>query len=66
MPSKKINYRQLNDELESILTKLQEPDIDIDEAAAAYQRGREITKQLEDYLKKAENTVKKVKGQAKQ
>lgn len=64
MADKKFNYRQLNDELEDILTKLSQPDLDIDEATTAYQRGKEITIRLEAYLKQAENTVKKVKRQA--
>lgn len=65
MATKKINYRQLNDELEAIMATLSQPDLDIDEAAAAYKRGKEITEQLETYLQTAENTVKKVQGPAK-
>ena len=63
MATKKVNYRALNDELETIMAKLAEPDIDIDEAAKAYERGKAITEELEAYLKNAANTVQKVKRQ---
>lgn len=61
MPKKPTDYRALNQELEQILATLSRADLDIDEAAAAYKRGKEIASQLEEYLKTAENTVKKVK-----
>ena len=62
MPSKKpINYRVLNEELETILEVLQSGDLDIDEAVNKYERGMEIVKDLQKYLKEAENKVTKVK-----
>ena len=62
MPSKKpINYRVLNEELETILEVLQSGDLDIDEAVNKYERGIEIVKDLQKYLKEAENKVTKVK-----
>ena len=62
--AKIIDYQALNQELEMILVKLNQPDLDIDEAVTAYQRGKEITTQLQTYLKQAEHTVQKVKRQA--
>ena len=57
-----IDYKSLNAELDEILEKLQASDIDVDEALEAYEKGMEITKKLEDYLKNAENKIKKVKS----
>lgn len=59
--AKKIDYQSLNSELDSILADLQSGNLDIDEAVKKYQRGSEIVKDLQDYLKEAENKVKKVK-----
>jgi exodeoxyribonuclease VII small subunit len=57
---KPLNYRALNSELDDILVSLQSGELDIDEAVKAYERGAIIVKQLETYLKTAENTVKRV------
>lgn len=61
---KSIDYRALSAELDDIVAELQQADLDIDAAVKQYQRGMEIVKQLETYLKTAENTVKKVKHSA--
>lgn len=50
-------YRKLSDELNQILDKIQERDIEVDEAIKLYERGTDITKQLEDFLKNAENKI---------
>ncbi len=60
---KKPNYRLLSAELDEVLGKLEGAGLDIDEALAAYERGAAIIKQLENYLKTAENKVIKVKKQ---
>jgi exodeoxyribonuclease VII small subunit len=59
--TKEINYQELSQELDTILAQLQSDDFDIDEALKLYERGIEITKQLESYLKTAENKVSKLK-----
>lgn len=56
-----IDYRKLNQELETILRQLETNDLDVDEAVVQYQRGVEIVALLEDYLKTAENKVVKIK-----
>lgn len=58
-----FNYRALNEELESILDKLQTGELDIDQALLSYERGMEVLKELENYLKTAENQVIKLKKQ---
>ena len=55
------NYQKMNDELEAMIAKLQQDDMDIDEAMQAYERGLELVKKLETYLKTAENKVTKLK-----
>ncbi|HMS50094.1 MAG TPA: exodeoxyribonuclease VII small subunit [Candidatus Saccharibacteria bacterium] len=55
------NYQTLNQELAEIIDTLQSAEIDIDEALRLHKRGQDIVHQLEVYLKKAENIVKKHK-----
>ena len=57
-----INYQELSTELDTILAQLQTNDFDVDEALKLYERGVTISKQLESYLKDAENTVTKLKA----
>lgn len=60
--SQKTDYKKLSAELDEILAKLQSPDLDVDEALKAYERGVAITKELETYLKEAENKIQKIQG----
>lgn len=59
---KEIDYQALNTELSEILARLQSDDLSVDEALKAYERGIAITKELEKYLKTAENKVAKVRS----
>jgi exodeoxyribonuclease VII small subunit len=56
------NYQVMKDELENIMVKLQGEDLDVDEALKLYERGLELVKQLDNYLKTAENTVQELKA----
>lgn len=60
MTASETDYKKLSEELDEIIAKLQSPDLDVDEALKAYERGTIIAKELETYLKKAENKIKKV------
>lgn len=62
MTKENINYKKLSAELEEVISKLQSADLDVDEAVKAYERGMEIAKELESYLKQAENKVEKIKA----
>lgn len=62
MTAGKTDYRVLSAELDDVLARLQSAELDVDEAVRAYERGMEIAKELEAYLKDAENKVKKVKA----
>ncbi|CAN5615355.1 hypothetical protein BH23PAT2_BH23PAT2_01830 [soil metagenome] len=57
--TKKIDYKQLRQELDIIVSELQQADISVDAALEKHQRATEIIDTLEDYLKNAENTLKK-------
>lgn len=59
---KEINYQKLRAELDEIVESLQTTEADIDGAVIKYERGMEILKQLESYLKTTENKVKKIKA----
>lgn len=61
MSNKKVNYRVLSVELDETLTKLQSNDLDVDEAIKLYERGMEVAKEIEKYLKEAENKITKIK-----
>lgn len=51
------DYQTLKAELDTVLDELQAEGTDIDAALQCYKRGLELTRQLETYLKAAENKV---------
>lgn len=57
-------YQELAEELETLLSDLQEDGLDVDQAMSKYERGLEIIKQLEQYLQTAENKVTKLQRQS--
>lgn len=60
------NYQALNLELDEVLAKLQQPNIQVDEAVALYEKGLELIDALENHLESAENTIEKLKLAAQQ
>lgn len=60
--TKVVDYKALRAELDEILTSLDDPSLDVEAMTAKYQRGMTIVKELEAYLKTAENKIKKVKA----
>lgn len=60
------DYASLNLELGDVLARLQQPDIQVDEAVALYEKGLKLVAELEGYLKEAENKVQSIKLQAAQ
>ena len=66
MANKKAsNYTELNRQLDDIVLKLQDERTSIDESLELYAKGMEIITELEQYLKTAENTIKKIRAKAK-
>lgn len=62
MPAKKdLDYQTLSQELDHIMSSLQNEDIGIDEAVKKYERGMELIELLQEYLEQAENKVTKIK-----
>jgi len=56
-------YNQLQQELDGIISDLQDGSIDVDASIAKYERGQVIIKLLQDYLVKAEKKITKIKLQ---
>jgi exodeoxyribonuclease VII small subunit len=54
------SYSQLNQSLEAVISKLQSSDLDVDEVISEYQKGIDLVKKLENYLKTAQNKVVKL------
>lgn len=59
--SSKDDYQSLSAALDEVLTKLQQPDIKVDEAVALYKSGLSLISKLEGHLKRAENTIERLK-----
>jgi exodeoxyribonuclease VII small subunit len=62
MAKKAIDYQALKSELDGIMQALQQEDLDVDQALKHYERGLELVKILENYLKTAENRVSELKA----
>lgn len=58
------DYQSLKHDLDQVLAELQAESTDIDAALKGYERGLELTKRLEDYLKNAENKIIQLKTKA--
>lgn len=65
MAKKDINYQQKSQELEEIINNLQNPLSDIDESLKNYEQGISIIKDLQAYLKSAENKINKLNKDTK-
>ncbi|HUB93079.1 MAG TPA: exodeoxyribonuclease VII small subunit [Verrucomicrobiae bacterium] len=59
MTQKEFNYTEKAAKLEQIVAKLQDSDIQIDEATKLHAAGVTLVKELEEYLSQAEVVVKK-------
>ena len=57
--AEEFNYRSKAAELEQIVSALQNPDIEIDEATKLHTTGLKLISELEAYLKQAELVVNK-------
>lgn len=58
------NYQKLSLELDEVLAALQQPGIQVDDAAELYEKGLSLVAQLERCLGEAENTIKKLSLQS--
>lgn len=55
-------FRELSDQLETVLAQLQAEDIDVDEALKLHEQGTKLVAQLETRLTAAEHKVKTLKS----
>jgi exodeoxyribonuclease VII small subunit len=55
-------YSQLRRELDELLAWFEQDGLDVDEAIKKYDQAIVLTKELEQYLKTAENKIKKLDG----
>lgn len=53
------SYSSLKSQLDDLITQLQNPDVDIDEAIKLHGEATKIIKQLDTYLKDTELKIKK-------
>jgi exodeoxyribonuclease VII small subunit len=56
-----LSYRELRAELDEVVVKLQDPEIDVDQAAGLYEEALKAADALEKYLQEAENRIHKVR-----
>jgi exodeoxyribonuclease VII small subunit len=63
MARKKTDYQIVKTQLDDVLAKLQQPDVQVDEAVELYRQGLALASELEQYLEQAENTIKQLKLQ---
>jgi exodeoxyribonuclease VII small subunit len=54
------SYRELSDELARLMEWFEGGDVDLEEAIENYQKAMKLIGELEDYLKTAENEIKKI------
>lgn len=63
--TEKEDYQALSGKLETVMTRLQAPDIRVDEAVKLYEEGLRLIAVLEKHLATAENKIEKLKLQSK-
>jgi exodeoxyribonuclease VII small subunit len=54
-------YKELQTELDTLMMKLQDDELDVDTAITTYEQASKIITQLQKHLKTAENKLNKVK-----
>lgn len=61
MATKTKDYQELSLELDEVLAKLQQPNVQVDEAVKLYEKGLGLIEQLEKQLATAENKIEQLK-----
>jgi exodeoxyribonuclease VII small subunit len=59
-PKKTKSYQDMADELNRLVEWFESDSVNLDEAVEKYESAMELLRQMEDYLKTAENKVKKI------
>lgn len=63
--AKQLTYLELVEEINKVVAQLEQADIDVDVAIKLYERGIELTKQLDTYLTEREHKLTELKKQSK-
>lgn len=58
-----VDYAATSAELGEVLTRLQQSDLQVDEAVVLYEKGLQLVDQLQTHLQTAENKVQQLKLQ---
>lgn len=54
------SYRQMNEQLAEIMAWFESEQVDLDQALAKYEQAMKLLADMENYLKTAENKIKKI------
>lgn len=57
MAEKKRTYREMKEELDNIIIRLESDEVDIDEAVSLHEQGRKLAYEIEKYLKKVKSSL---------
>lgn len=65
MPKKtqKLNFEQSLEELDSLVSKLEDGELSLEESLAAFERGIKLTRECQQHLSEAEQKVSLLVGQ---
>lgn len=63
---KETNYQALSEQLDTVLTKLQASDVQVNEAVQLYEQGLKLIAALEAHLASAQNKIERLKLQSKE
>lgn len=59
--AKDFVYKEKKEELEKILSELQSPNLDLEDAIVKYKVGMRLIKEIEEYLDKTKNKITELK-----
>jgi len=60
MAERKKSYQELNEQLAEIMAWFESEEVDLDQAVTKYEQATKLLAEMEDYLKSAENKIKKI------
>ena len=62
-PATKLSFEKALDELESLVAKMEDGDLSLEQSLAAHKRGLELAKQCRERLEAAQQQVKVLEGE---
>lgn len=61
MTTNQADYQTTSQELDMVLSALQQPDVAVDEAVKLFEKGMKLVEQLERHVANAENKLEKIR-----